>query len=256
MAPALLATERAVEADHERIAGSALSPEQPYTAERSHPVVHEVDFRAVVTPPYHCGTLRVWLPLPQDDAAQEVLQSKLSTFPLTVEPQIGREAVYGNKFAYFEFDHPEGAQIIQHQFQVRVHDLHWNVDPAQAQSAADWPDSFAAYLQPQAVKQSAEFQAVLAEIAPRTGNAETDLEHVFNWVDRRLTYDHVQASLQVDANHAFELQRGHCSDYHGLCATMGRTLGYPTRITYGLSLFPKNSPSHCKLEAFLPPMAG
>jgi hypothetical protein len=34
---------------------------------------------------------------------------------------------------------------------------------------------------------------------------------------------------------------------------MGRALGYPTRVTYGLSLFPKNSPSHCKLEAFLPP---
>jgi hypothetical protein len=30
-------------------------------------------------------------------------------------------------------------------------------------------------------------------------------------------------------------------------------LGYPTRVTYGLSLFPKSSPSHCKLEAFLPP---
>jgi hypothetical protein len=34
---------------------------------------------------------------------------------------------------------------------------------------------------------------------------------------------------------------------------MGRALGYPTRVTYGLSLYPKNSPSHCKLEAFLPP---
>jgi hypothetical protein len=34
---------------------------------------------------------------------------------------------------------------------------------------------------------------------------------------------------------------------------MGRALGYPTRITYGIQPFPKNSPSHCKLEAFLPP---
>jgi hypothetical protein len=46
---------------------------------------------------------------------------------------------------------------------------------------------------------------------------------------------------------------GHCSDYHGLCAAMGRSLGYPTRVTYGINPFPKNSPSHCKLEAFLPP---
>ncbi len=41
--------------------------------------------------------------------------------------------------------------------------------------------------------------------------------------------------------------------YHGLCATMGREMGSPTRVVYGLSLFPKNSPSHCKLEVFLPP---
>ena len=30
-------------------------------------------------------------------------------------------------------------------------------------------------------------------------------------------------------------------------------LGLPTRIAYGLHLFPKNLPCHCKLEAFLPP---
>ena len=74
-----------------------------------------------------------------------------------------------------------------------------------------------------------------------------------DWVDANLKYDHVNASLRADAEHAFGKLCGHCSDYHGLCATMGRTLGYPTRVTYGLSLFPKNSPSHCKLEAFLPP---
>ena len=30
-------------------------------------------------------------------------------------------------------------------------------------------------------------------------------------------------------------------------------LGFPTRVTYGILAFPKNSPSHCKLEAYLPP---
>src|SRR5207248_4499762 len=33
----------------------------------------------------------------------------------------------------------------------------------------------------------------------------------------------------------------------------GRALGYPTRVTYGINPFPKNSPSHCKLEIYLPP---
>ena len=49
------------------------------------------------------------------------------------------------------------------------------------------------------------------------------------------------------------MKRGDCSDYHGLCSSLGRALGVPTRVTYGLHLFPKNLPCHCKLEAYLPP---
>ena len=62
-----------------------------------------------------------------------------------------------------------------------------------------------------------------------------------------------RASLAASAVHALEKRRGHCSDYHGFCAALGRALGYPTRVTYGINPFPKNSPSHCKLEAYLPP---
>ncbi len=39
----------------------------------------------------------------------------------------------------------------------------------------------------------------------------------------------------------------------GFCAAMAERSGVPTRVTYGINTFPKNSPSHCKLEAFLPP---
>ena len=34
---------------------------------------------------------------------------------------------------------------------------------------------------------------------------------------------------------------------------MGRLMQQPTRVTYGINTFPKASPSHCKLEALLPP---
>src|SRR5262245_54078522 len=49
-----------------------LDPNQPYSAEKSNPVTYDVDFAAIVTPPYKCQKLRVWLPLPQSDSAQEV----------------------------------------------------------------------------------------------------------------------------------------------------------------------------------------
>lgn len=230
-----------------------LTPWLDYQARLSEPITHQVDFRVVVTPPYDCQVLRVWLPLPPSHAGQQVVDSSLSTFPDEVQPQIGTEPVYGNTFAYFEFRRPRGAQILRHAFTVQLWEFHWDVDPARVRVLEAWPESFAPYLQPQGMTRQAEFTSLLQELVPRRTSGAGDLRRVLEWVDQNVTYDHAQASLRADANHAFDLRRGHCSDYHGLCATMGRALGYPTRVAYGLNLYPKNSPSHCKLEAFLPP---
>ncbi|MBL8798940.1 MAG: hypothetical protein JNM56_33960, partial [Planctomycetia bacterium] len=69
-------------------AATPLRPDLPYQARRVNPVTYDVDFSAVVTPPYKCKTLKVWLPLPQSDAGQEVTEDELSSFPLAVKPQI------------------------------------------------------------------------------------------------------------------------------------------------------------------------
>src|SRR5437773_10771676 len=97
----------------------ALDPDLSYQAKRSNPVTYDVDFSVVVTPPYHAKVLKVWLPLPQTDAGQEVTEGELSSFPLVVAPKIDREAEFGNQFAYFEFDHPHGAQIVRHRFKIK-----------------------------------------------------------------------------------------------------------------------------------------
>src|SRR5207302_3894538 len=96
-------------------------------------------------------------------------------------------------------------------------------------------------------------KAVVAKIVSEKHGEERAFAEVFAWVQHNMKYHHVHASLQASAEHALKEGRGHCSDYHGLCAALGRSLGYPTRVTYGINPFPKNSPSHCKLEAFLPP---
>ncbi|MGY8769626.1 MAG: transglutaminase-like domain-containing protein [Pirellulales bacterium] len=216
-------------------------------------IQHEIDFSVIVTPPYHCKVLKVWLPIPQDDDAQKISARTISTFPMKVTPQINTEPVYGNKFAYFEFHNPKGAQIIRHRFTAKVGTTVWNVDPAKVHKIESWPAYFTPYLKPQAVIDDTAFQQTLATIVPKKLAAGNDLIQVMDWINTNLEYDHSQASLKADANHALSFMRGHCSDFHGLCSTIGRKLGHPTRVAYGLSLYPKNSPSHCKLEAFLPP---
>jgi len=171
-----------------------------------------------------------------------------------VAAKIGREKLFGNQFAYFEFDHPEGAQEIRHTFQIKVWQLRWDVDPKKVAAVAKWPTGFDRYLRSeQTLVVDDRFRRVAADIVPRRTDAATDLAAVMDWVNERMTYDHAAGSLRADAVHALEERRGHCSDYHGLCAALGRALNYPTRVTYGINTFPKNSPSHCKLEVYLPP---
>jgi transglutaminase-like putative cysteine protease len=231
-----------------------LDPDLSYTAKKVNPVTYDVDYRVVVTAPYHTKKLKVWLPLPQSDAAQEVQEGAITTWPMQVTHRESREPAFGNRFAYFEFDHPEGGQIIRHTFKIKVWELHWDLDPAKVAQVSSWPLGFDRYLKSdQAVHVDDRFQGVVKEIVPERKNAADDLAQVLDWVGDHMTYDHSRASLQASSEHALRRRTGHCSDYHGLCAAFGRALGFPTRVTYGINAFAKNSPSHCKLEAYLPP---
>lgn len=232
-----------------------LDPRQPYTAERFNPVTYDIEFLVTVTAPYKTKKLSVWLPIPPSDHGQELQSSELTTFPESVKPQIANEPLFGNRFAFFEFANPQGAQVIRHKFRIRSWELRWQLDPTRVQTIKQWPTSFDSYRrsESQAVVSDARFEKLLTEILPQRRGPLQDLDSVMSWVDGHFAYDHVKASLKASSVHALEQQRGHCSDYHGFCAAMGRLLGQPTRVTYGINTFPKNSPSHCKLEAFLPP---
>ncbi len=234
---------------------SALDPSSAYKAERSNPVTYDVDFSAVVTAPYKTKVFKVWLPLPQSDFGQEVAETELTAFPMAVEPKIGAEKVFGNTFAYFEFKDPNGAQIIRHKFKIKVFELHWNLDPEKIVKTEAWPASFDRYLkgESQAVVTDDRFTQLLNQVVPQRGNPLKDMSSVMDWVIKDFKYDHVNASLHASSVFALEQHRGHCSDYHGFCSAMGRLLSVPTRVTYGINTFPKNSPSHCKMEVYLPP---
>lgn len=240
------------------VSGTAnpLSPEGPYRAELGDPVTTEIDFRVVVTAPHLTKRLRVWVPIPPNSNAQQCESLGFKTFPLDVEPTIGVETTYGNCFAHFEFNEPKGAQIIEHRLRVTTRPMQWNVDASRVRSPQSWPSSFDAYLRSDAaIELGSEVDELLSEVtgAKDASEPSADLRLAMDWLQENMVYDHSNASLAASSRHAILNRRGHCSDYHGLCAAFGRRLGYPTRVTYGLALFPKDSPSHCKLEAFLPP---
>lgn len=232
-----------------------LDPQQPYQGVQSKRVTYDVDCSIVVTAPAGTRRLAVWIPIPPSDNAQQVSHSEFSTFPIELQPQRSREARFGNEFAYFEVAQPQGAIQFRHRYQVTTCQMEWELDPRRVDVVESWPASFAPYgidsQQPAVVDER--FAQVLSEIVPRRSGPAEDLQDVMEWVETNFEYDHHDASLRADAEHGLLKRRGHCSDYHSFCAALGRILGVPTRVTYGLHTFPKNSPSHCKLEAFLPP---
>lgn len=227
--------------------------DKPYTASASAPVTYDIDFRVIVTAPSGTKTLKVWIPVPRDDMGQQVAAGEWSVFPTNIKPTFHTENVFGNRFAYFEFKSPQGAQIIAHSFKATVRQLHWHVDASKVRHVEKWPATFAPY-------QRAERDIVIDDRVKRLagelrgkGGPAGDLTAVMGWVRTNMAYDHSATSLVASTQHALAKKRGDCSDYHGLCSSLGRALGLPTRVTYGLHLFPKDLPSHCKLEAYLHP---
>lgn len=228
-------------------------PAHPYSAAKSNPVAYDIDFRVVVTAPADTKTLKVWVPVPQDDAGQRVTAGGWSVFPTDTKPAFHTEKVFGNTFAYFEFADPRGAVIISHAFKATVWQLDWDVDPEKVRRVEKWPASFDPFRRAErGIVIDDKVKSLAAELAGKGGPAD-DLAAVMDWVQGNMTYDHSATSLVASTPHALKTKRGDCSDYHGLCSSLGRALGVPTRVTYGLHLFPKNLPGHCKLEAYLHP---
>ena len=167
-----------------------LSADAGYRAELSRPASYQVDFRVAVMPPAGTKKLSVWLPLPQENAAQQIEDRQLETFPRAVRPTIDSEPLFGNTFAYFEFASPQGAQLITHRFTARIQQMDWRVDYSSITQPESWPDSFRPYqrVDPR-TKEGAQLQSVLREIGSNKQSAADRLVGAMRWVDRNLAAD-------------------------------------------------------------------
>ncbi len=214
----------------------------------------KVDFRVAIKAPAKTRKLRVWVPLPPTTDNQKVWDRHFMTFPRDLQPEIALEPSFGNEFAYFEIDAPDGPLEIRHTFMAEIAQLDWGVDYSKVANIASWPRAFEVFQTPDARSERAkDYTDVVQQIQAVSDQKSKQFIRAIEWVDQNLTYDSANASLTADPAHGLIHRRGHCSDYHGLCGTFAREIGYPSRVLYGLQMFDKASPSHCKLEVFMPP---
>ena len=225
----------------------AVDPNQPYTATMGTGVTYDVSFDIVFTAPYGTKQAGVWLPVPLNDNAQQVEAYRTEPAALSDET----EPLYNNHLVHFSYDKPQGGQIIKQSFKVTTHELRWDLDPEKATLVTEWPESFAKYLRnEQNVVVDERAKELARKIVGEEKNPIRQSRLLMTWIMKTLNYDHNTCSLEASSVWALDKKAGHCSDYHGLATALGRAIGIPGRVTYGINPLPKNSPTHCKVEFY------
>jgi transglutaminase-like putative cysteine protease len=218
-------------------------------AERTNPVTYDISAQLVFTPPVGTKVAHVWIVKPPDDAGQEVLAFETDPKPTMEAP----DPLYGNHLVYFRLDNPDGAQVIRYRLKIHVWELHWNLDPTKVTAFLD--ASMPEWLRSESrvVADDPRIRAVAQKVAGDATEPFERVRRILQFVMDTMTYSHGECSLQASALHALTKRIGHCSDYHGFATALLRSVGIPARVTYGINPFKRRSPSHCKLEVFLPP---
>lgn len=229
------------------VAGPRIGPVQP--AERTNPVTYDISAQIVFTPPVGTKVAHVWLVKPPDDPGQEVLSFETEPQPTLEAP----DPIYGNHLLYFRLDNPEGAQVIRYRLKIRVYELRWNLDPHKVAVhiepvMPEWLRS-----ESRVVADDPRVRAVAMKAVGETTDTFERVRRLLQFVMDTMDYSHGECSLQASTLHALTKRIGHCSDYHGFATGLLRSIGIPARVTYGINPFKRRSPSHCKLEVFLPP---
>lgn len=197
----------------------------------------ELTYRAVVEEvPKDAGEVRIWLPYPTDDEAQEVEVTEVSApYPTRVET----EPEYGNSILYLEVGEPDG-EPIPVEIRARVH-RNEKVRKDFGRGTGDGgepPPEVARWLEPDAlVPLDERIRGIAAEA---TEGAETDLEKA------KAIYDHVLETMRYDKSGegwgrgdiywACDAKTGNCTDFHALFIGLNRAVGIPAKFAIGFPI--------------------
>jgi transglutaminase-like putative cysteine protease len=199
--------------------------------------------------------LRLWLPLPYEDAHQSVSDLKIQS---PVRYRIEREPMYGDRYAYIDVaaakaDAPFDIRI---SFHVRRYEYRVSLEPSNNAPSAPHLE-LARYLQPDRL---IPINGQIAELSNEQTAALTDplqkARKIYDYVIATMHYDHDGVGWgHGDAIWACTAKHGNCTDFHSLFIGMARAAGIPARFQIGFPL-PVDSHSgaitsyHCWAEFY------
>ena len=218
------------------------------------------DYTATV-PAAPAGTraVELWLPVPHDDASQQVRRLRITT-PVAYDIQTGE---YGNRILHLR---ATGAALQGFRVEMSLDATrreHLSLTQASGpRPAAEAPDpNLSRWLAPDnLVPLDPKIRLWATEVVSKAG-AKTDLEKA------RAIYEHVVSTVSYDKTgqgwgrgdiyYACDARRGNCTDFHAVFIGYCRALGIPARFSIGFPLPPERGTAeikgyHCWAEFFTP----
>lgn len=205
----------------------------------------EFEFIYRVRLPELTSTAKIWLPLAQSDAYQDIETIKITA---PGELRTLTERKYGNKALFMAAGPDESGKTIEIIYRVKRREKYpYTTEDRSAQE----------YLKPERLVPNDEsFRDIAEEV---TRGKKTDLMRA------RALYDHVIDQLRYakygsgwgrgDAVYACSARRGNCTDYHAYFIALARAVGIPARFAIGAAIPSERNDGgvdgyHCWAEFF------
>ncbi|HKO03826.1 MAG TPA: transglutaminase domain-containing protein [Candidatus Acidoferrales bacterium] len=202
--------------------------------------------------------LRLWIPVPQSDAFQDITALEVTA---PVKHSLKRDSFYHNEFAYFDVPAAE----LQKGFEVR---MTFDAVRREHRVALDAPRSTGSVpLSPAERKRDLEGDRLVPLVGVIGETAAEQTKGITDPVSKaRALYDYVIFAMKYDktgegwgrgdAAYFCTAKKGNCTDFHGFFIGMARAAGIPARFAIGFPLPAKATEGaiggyHCWAEFYV-----
>ena len=196
--------------------------------------------------------LEVWIPVPQTDGNQEVLET---TAESGADLSLHFDREWGNAILFGRLSSAKTFRAVL-RYQVSRRTTAADPDPARARSLSGTFAPFHRSLAPERyVRVDEETRGQARRLLGAEKNPLNQARIFYDHVTGFMTYDQERQSWKGSTDHALVCQVGNCNDIHALYLSLCRSAGIPARLVMGLTLEGDDQCDlcgyHCWVETYI-----
>lgn len=196
--------------------------------------VFDFTYEVRVTPPAGARKVRIWIPVPPSNNAQTIADLDIQS---PMPHRLTRDAVHGNRYAYFEAEAPDlpAAIPIAMTFTATRREDAGEADGARSLSATERT----LFLRDDALApaRGPAIESLRDKVIGRARGTPEAAKAAYDHTLAHMTYDKSGTGWgRGDLSYACDVGRGNCTDYHALFISLMRASNIPARFQIGFPL--------------------